>query len=127
MQEDGRDSRGRLEVGTADISTALYRLLPSSYRVTPRPVHHTSGNTARRARARCRSACSSRGACHPGATLGAELGVGLGTGTVRGTRGTRDGGRGTSDRRGKTHPPSLVPRPRLRAECRQGFGGVFCL
>src|SRR5205823_5704867 len=65
------------------------------------------------------------GARQPGAALGAELGVGLGAGTVGGTRGTRDGGRGTRDRRRETRPPSLVPRPRLRAECRQGFRGVL--
>src|SRR5205823_4793876 len=68
-----------------------------------------------------------RGAREPGAALGAELGIGLGPGTVGWTCGTRDGGRGTSDHRGKTRPPSLVPRPRLRAECRQGFRGVFVL
>src|SRR6266550_767061 len=67
------------------------------------------------------------GARQPGAALGAELGVGLGAGTVGGTPGTRDGGRVTSDRRGKTRPPSLVPRPRLRAECRQGFRSVLAL
>src|SRR5256885_8051176 len=65
------------------------------------------------------------GAREPGAALGAELGIGLGTGTVGGTCGTRDGGRGTRDHRGKTRPASRVPRP--RAECRQGFRGVFVL
>src|SRR5207248_10326302 len=57
----------------------------------------------------------------------ADMGIGIGPGTVEWTCGTRDGGRVTSDHRGKTRPPSIVPRPRLRAECRQGFRGVFVL
>src|SRR5438874_4570855 len=111
MQEDGR----------------VYRLLPSSTesRRDPRTTRVAIPRVALEGRAAARAVA--RGARQAGAALGTELGVGFGAGTVGGTPGTRDGGRGTSDRRGKTRPPSLVPNPRLRAECRQGFRSVLGL
>src|SRR5690349_23698270 len=62
-----------------------------------------------------------------GAALGAELGIRFGARAVRRACGTGDGGRGMSDRWGKTHPPSLVPRLGFRPERGQSFGGVFGL
>src|SRR5213078_940865 len=112
MQEDGRGCRGRLPSATES------RRDPRTTRVAIPRVALERGAAAR---------AVARGARQAGAALGTELGVGFGAGTVGGTPGTRDGGRGTSDRRGKTRPPSLVPNPRLRAECRQGFRSVLGL
>src|SRR5205807_5088857 len=111
MQEDGRG----------------YRPLPSSPE-SRGDTRSTGVTIARVALERGTAARAvARGARQAGAALGTELGVGLGAGTVGGTRGTRDGGRGRSGHRGETHPPFHVPRPRLRAECRQGCRRVFGL
>src|SRR5437879_2291660 len=67
------------------------------------------------------------GARERGAALGAELGGGVGTGAVGGAHGTRDGGRGTRDCRGKTRPPSLVPRHSFDPQRGQRFGGITSL
>src|SRR5207237_667505 len=111
MQEDGR----------------VYRLLPSSTesRRDPRTTRVAIPRVALERGTAARAVA--RGARQAGAALGTELGVGFGAGTVGGTPGTRDGGRGTMDCRCNTRPPSLVPNPRLRAECREGFRSVLGL